>query len=87
MFGPRKRLPAAPLIKSAALASVEDVGARDEFDEKLDEAIKQMIAKQSLPAEPDPSPVAGVKRRPWGYDVPDADTWQEKIDARLGIQH
>ena len=29
----------------------------------------------------------GSKRRPWGYDVPDGDTWQEKIDARLGIQH
>ena len=30
--------------------------------------------------------VQGSKRRPWGYDVPDGDTWQEKIDARLGIQ-
>ena len=29
----------------------------------------------------------GSKRRPWGYEVPDGDTWQEKIDARLGIQH
>jgi hypothetical protein len=27
------------------------------------------------------------KHRPWGYDVPDDITWQEKIDARLGIQH
>jgi hypothetical protein len=26
------------------------------------------------------------QRRPWGYDVPDGVTWQEKIDARLGIQ-
>ena len=31
--------------------------------------------------------INGSKRRPWGYDVPDGDTWQEKIDARLGIQH
>jgi hypothetical protein len=28
---------------------------------------------------------AGSKRRPWGYDVPDAVTWQEKLDARQGI--
>lgn len=25
-------------------------------------------------------------RRPWGYDVPIGSTWQEKIDARLGIK-
>src|SRR4029078_7162091 len=25
------------------------------------------------------------KRRPWGYEVPDGDTWQKKIDERLGI--
>jgi hypothetical protein len=25
------------------------------------------------------------KSRPWGYDVPDGDTWQKKIDERLGI--
>ena len=24
--------------------------------------------------------------RPWGYDVPDGETWQEKLDARLGIK-
>ena len=26
------------------------------------------------------------KRRPWGYDVPDGNKWQEKVDARLGIK-
>jgi hypothetical protein len=25
------------------------------------------------------------KPRPWGYEVPDGDTWQKKIDERLGI--
>jgi hypothetical protein len=25
-------------------------------------------------------------RRPWGYEVPDGETWQEKLDARLGIK-
>jgi hypothetical protein len=27
------------------------------------------------------------KRRPWGYEVPDSDKWQEKLDARLGIKN
>jgi hypothetical protein len=26
------------------------------------------------------------KRRPWGYKVPDAETWQIKLNARLGIR-
>jgi hypothetical protein len=26
------------------------------------------------------------KRRPWGYDVPDGNTWDGKVDARLGIK-
>jgi Family of unknown function (DUF5906) len=25
-------------------------------------------------------------RRPWGYDIPNGDKWQEKVDARLGIK-
>ena len=28
---------------------------------------------------------ANPPSRPWGYDVPDGDTWQKKIDTRLGI--
>ena len=35
---------------------------------------KRMSAKQAK-GEP----------RPWGYEVPDGDTWQKKIDERLGI--
>jgi hypothetical protein len=31
--------------------------------------------------------VPNGKRRPWGYDVPEGDSWQEKIDARLGIEN
>jgi len=26
-----------------------------------------------------------TQHRPWGYDIPDGDKWQEKLDARLGI--
>ena len=31
-------------------------------------------------------PTALSKRRPWGYDVPTGNTWQRKLDARLGIK-
>jgi phage/plasmid-associated DNA primase len=27
-----------------------------------------------------------AKRRPWGYHVPKATTWQKKVDARLGVR-
>jgi hypothetical protein len=30
-------------------------------------------------------PAAG-KSRPWGWHIPDGDTWQGKVDARLGIK-
>ena len=29
---------------------------------------------------------SSTHRRPWGYDVPDGDKWQEQLDARLGIK-
>lgn len=32
------------------------------------------------------NPKLGDMQRPWGYDVPDGETWQKRIDARLGIQ-
>ena len=30
-------------------------------------------------------PKLGGTQRPWGYDVPDGEAWQKRIDARLGI--
>ena len=30
--------------------------------------------------------VPGSNKRPWGYDVPDADTWQDRVDEHLGIK-
>ena len=28
----------------------------------------------------------GSNKRPWAYDVPDRDTWQERVDEHLGIK-
>ena len=37
-------------------------------------------ARKRLPAK------QNSQRRPWGYDVPDGNKWQEAVDARLGIE-
>jgi hypothetical protein len=76
MFGPRRRLSQASL--GPCVQTVDDYGAPTEADEAMDRLVAEI-----KPAEADPAP--REKRRPWGYDVPDGDTWQKKIDARLGI--
>ena len=62
--------------------TAEDVGARTEADEAMEQRVK---ARAERKAEPDPA--QGEKRRPWGYEVPNGDAWQEKLDARLGISN
>jgi hypothetical protein len=78
MFGPRVRLSAA----TTAAQTVADVGTPSQADA----ALEQSIAVLSQAAKPQAATTAGEKRRPWGYDVPDGDTWQGKIDDRLGIK-
>ena len=82
MFGPRQRVSTAPM--RAATQTVEDAGSPDEADAALDLGTATLPGP-CPPAEPDPA-TAREKRRPWGYDVPDGDTWQGKIDGRLGIK-
>jgi hypothetical protein len=83
MFGPRKRLPT--LLIGPAIQTVRDVGPPNETDEALDQRI-ETAAASARGQQAEPAQVAHEKRRPWGYDVPDGDKWQEKIDARLGIK-
>ena len=56
--------------------------------EAFGRACTDMFGPRSrLPAvQTDPTGNSQSKRRPWGYDVPDGDKWQEKVDARLGIK-
>jgi hypothetical protein len=82
MFGPRQRLSTVAL--RAATQTVEDVGAPDEPDATLDLGTAA-LPEPRQPVEPGPATVRG-KSRPWGYDVPDGDTWQGRIDGRLGIK-
>src|SRR5262245_21373486 len=50
--------------------------------EGFGKACREMFGpRRRLAAEP----TLGITHRPWGYDVPDGEAWQTKIDARLGI--
>jgi hypothetical protein len=40
--------------------------------------------RERLPVQNNSTPDS--KRRPWGYQVPEGEEWQEKVDARLGIK-
>ena len=82
MFGPRQRL--STVVVRATTQTVEDTGAPDEADATLDLGTAA-LAEPRQPVEPG-SATAREKRRPWGYDVPDGETWQGKIDGRLGIK-
>jgi hypothetical protein len=84
MFGPRKRLSSVAL--RATIQTAEDAGSPDEADTALDQGNGTLTPRPCPPARPDPANAAQEKRRPWGYDVPDGETWQEKIDGRLGIK-
>ena len=82
MFGARQRVSTAPM--RAATQTVEDTVAPDEADAALDLGAAALTEPRQ-PVEPDPATARG-KSRPWGYDVPDGETWQGKIDGRLGIK-
>ena len=47
-------------------------------EEVFGRACKQMFGPRTR------LPLGSTGRRPWGYDVPDGDKWQERLDARLG---
>jgi hypothetical protein len=71
MFGPRRRL--------AETANPPPSAEEEELD-RLVIALDQPSAGHTQRA---PAPSA---KRPWGYDVPDGETWQVKINARLGLR-
>jgi hypothetical protein len=85
MFGPRRRLP----VEAPAANQIEDIGPPNESDKQLDEIVMRRsgdrthIAPGAAPAQ---AAAAHAPRRPWGYDVPDGETWQQKIDARVGLR-
>jgi hypothetical protein len=69
-------------------------GLRPANEEVFGKACTQMFGQRvRLPAREQWSHSLGKNvvdeksRRPWGYDVPDGDEWQEKLDARLGINN
>ncbi len=83
MFGPRQKMHAVPV--GPAPQSVQDTGAPDASDGALEQQIGT-ATQASAGTEAASARETGKAGRPWGWDVPFGDEWQEKIDARLGIK-
>jgi Family of unknown function (DUF5906) len=69
-------------------------GLRPVSIDAFGKACTQMFGERTrLPAEnvtvkyKNSGAIQEKKRRPWGYEVPDSDKWQERLDARLGIKN
>jgi len=68
-------------LRDAYTAYCKQHGLRPVTEEAFGKACTEMFGpRQRCPA------VQGSKRRPWGYDVPDGDRWQERLNAYLGIK-
>jgi len=66
-------------LREAYTGYCKQQGVRAVNEAAFGKACAEMFGpRQRLPQQAD-------MRRPWGYDVPDAVTWQERLDARQGI--
>jgi hypothetical protein len=75
MFGPRRRLP-------ERTNPPEPLSAEEE---ELDRLVMPLVEHQPSAEHTQITPARPAKR-PWGYDVPDGETWQVKINERLGLR-
>jgi hypothetical protein len=80
-FGPRKRLSLSPSGQGAVYFGHVTTPP----NETLRTANEVAETIEKLDREHPNMTLAAHERRPWGYEVPDGETWQKKIDARLGI--
>ena len=71
------------VLKNAYTGYCRQHGQRAANEEVFGKACAEMFGPRKRLKAQDKSANA---RRPWGYDVPDGDKWQEKLDARLGIK-
>ena len=81
MFGHRKRLRQIGGAGHTMTVFGPSAEAGLVIEHRIEAAPAAVGGRQQEPAR-----IAQKKRHPWGYDVPDGDKWQEKIDARLGIR-
>ena len=71
------------VLKDAYAGYCRQHGQRAANEEVFGKACAEMFGpRKRLKAQSQ----SGNARRPWGYDVPDGNKWQEKLDARLGIK-
>jgi hypothetical protein len=70
----------SPTLKECYAAYCKQHGLRPVNETAFGKACTQMFGHRER------VPSTNSKRRPWGYDVPDGDKWQEQVDGRLGIK-
>jgi hypothetical protein len=69
------------VLREAYTAYCRQHGLRAVAEETFGKACTQMFGpRQRCPA------AQGSTSRPWGYDVPDGDRWQERLNGYLGIK-
>jgi hypothetical protein len=76
---------ASEALRGAYTGYCKQQGLRAVNVEVLGKACTEMFGpRKRVKAQQGPTGLS--KRRPWGYDVPTGNTWQRKLDARLGIK-
>jgi len=76
---------ASEALRGACTGYCKQQGLRAVNVEVLGKACTEMFGpRKRVKAQQGPTGLS--KRRPWGYDVPTGNTWQRKLDARLGIK-
>jgi Family of unknown function (DUF5906) len=93
--GDLRRWSASKHLREAYHGYCKQRGVRPVNDEVFGKACTEMFGSRrrnqaetsSAAAQTGAGAAVGITSRPWGYDVPDANTWQGKIDERLGIKN
>jgi hypothetical protein len=75
---------ASEALRGAYTGYCKQQGLRAVNVEVLGKACTEMFGPRKRVKAQGPTGLS--KRRPWGYDVPTGNTWQRKLDARLGIK-
>jgi hypothetical protein len=74
------------VLREAYSAYCKRHGLRPLSEVSFGKACTEMFGPRRRPTVNESRPGTVGKRGPWGYGVPDGNTWQVKLDARLGIK-
>jgi hypothetical protein len=74
------------VLRKAYSAYCKEHGLHAANQGSFGKACKEMFEPRKRPPVQQNTSGAKGGPRPWGYGVPDGNTWQRKLDARLGIR-